>query len=94
MQKCSNDKMMDRLQINPDINSRIIYTKVNPNDKGCVSLYIVCSSSITIADEWYLDSKLTCRNKNTDVALLLRGSLTHVFNLRTHIIEGGLLETL
>ena len=64
---------MDRLQINPDIKSKIMFTKVNPNDKGIMSFYIVYSVRITIADAVSLVSKLASSDKITDVALLLRG---------------------
>ena len=67
---------MDRHQINPDINSKIIFPKVNPSDRGRM-LYSV---SIIMADAMSLVSKLASRDNITYVILLLRGIFKRAFN--------------
>ena len=40
-----SEKQMDHLQINPDINSKIIFTMINPSDMGYVPFYLINDST-------------------------------------------------
>ena len=75
-----SQKLMIRLQTDPDISSKIAFTKVNPSDTGFVSFYLMYSTSITVADAVALSYKLASMDKTQDVALLLRSLIRHAFN--------------
>ena len=66
-----SEKLMDSLQINPDINSKIFFTN-DPNDRGYVSFNIVYCASITITYAVSLVSNMARRYEITDVAIILR----------------------
>ena len=70
---------MDRLQNNPDINSKINFTKVNPSDRRRALFYILYSASMTVADVVSVVYTLASRYKITDVALVLQGIIKRAF---------------
>ena len=70
---------MDRLQNNPDISFKILFTKVDPGDSGCVSFYIVYNASITVTDAVSRAYKLAKTCKTKDVALHMRGLIRRAF---------------
>ena len=75
-----SQKLMIRLQNDPDISSKIAFTKVSPCDTGSVSFYLVYSTSITVTDAVALSNKLASMDKTEDVALLLRSLIRRAFN--------------
>ena len=63
---------MNRLKKH-EIRDQIVFNKSSPGDRGCVSLYLVYSTNITVDDALSFAYKLASTDKVKDVALLLRG---------------------
>ena len=76
--KYRGEHLMRRLQ-NHQINSQIVFSKVDPANKGCISFYLVYSSRITVADAVASAYRLASVDKIKDVALLLRGVIRRAF---------------
>ena len=74
-----SEHLMDRLQNNSDISSKIIFTKVDPGDRGCVSFYLVYNANITVSDTVSQAYKLASTNNTKYVALLLHGLIRSAF---------------
>ncbi len=71
-----SEKLMSRLQSHA-VGEKIAFTKVS--DKGCISFYLVYSSSITLADAVTVAYKLGSTDKYEDVAFLLRSLILRAF---------------
>ena len=74
-----SENLMYRLQNNPDISSKILFTKVDPGDRGYVSFYPVYDARITVDDAVFRAYKLASTDKTKDVALFLRGLIRRAF---------------
>ena len=58
-----SENLMKCLQNHPNINSQIVFSKVEPGDRGCLSLYLVHSVRITVADAVACAYNLACVDK-------------------------------
>ena len=69
-----SEKLMHRLQ-----NHDISFTKVSPDNKGCVSFILIYDNTTTVADAVICAYRLGSIDKLADVALLMRGLIQRAY---------------
>ena len=74
-----SEHLMKRLKNHPDISSQIVFSKVDPGDRGCMSFYLVYNARITVADAVACAYNLASVDKMKDIAVLLRGVIRRAF---------------
>ena len=75
-----SENLMKCLQNHPNINSQIVFSKVEPGERGCLSLYLVYSVRITVADAVACAYNLASVDNIKDIVLLIRGVIRRAFN--------------
>ena len=73
-----SEKPMHRLQ-NHDISCNISFTKVSPDNKGCVSFILIYNNTTLVADAVICAYRLGSIDKLADVALLMRGLIQRAY---------------
>ena len=73
-----SEKPMHRLQ-NHDISCNISFTKVSPDNKGCVSFILIYNNTTTVADAVICAYRLGSIDKLADVAFLMRGLIQRAY---------------
>ena len=75
-----SEKLINQLKKH-EIRDEIVFNKVSPGDRGCVSFYLVYSANITVTvDTVPFGYKLASTDKVKDIALLLCGIIRRVFS--------------
>ena len=73
------ENLMKRLQGDDELGNAIVFSKVSLRKKGCLSFYLVYSTSITLANAVAHAYKLGTADQLKDVALILRGIIMKAF---------------
>ena len=73
------NKLLARLQDDPQVLERLAFSKVSPGNKGCLSFWLIYRADITIADAMARVYKLASGDNLKDVAQQLRSVILRAY---------------
>lgn len=77
--KYRNEKLKRRMENHPEISSKIAFTKINEDDQGYFSFYIVYSSDLSVDETISLTYKLANADEIKDTAHHLHGTIIKAY---------------